>query len=98
MIITVYGPGCARCTEAEKLVKSVVAEKNAAVTVEKVSDLKAMMAAGILSTPAVAVDGVLKMTGRIPTKAEVAAWIDGAPAGAAPQAPTAGGCCCGGKC
>ena len=84
MIITVYGPGCARCTEAEELVKSVVAEKNAVATVEKVSDLKAMMSAGILSTPAVAVDGVVKMTGRIPTKAEVAAWIDGASAGTAP--------------
>ena len=84
MIITVYGPGCARCTEAEELVKSVVAEKNAVANVEKVSDLKAMMSAGILSTPAVAVDGVVKMTGRIPTKAEVAAWIDGASAGTAP--------------
>lgn len=97
MNITVYGPGCARCVEAEKLVKSVVTEKNSTATVEKITDLKAMMAAGVMSTPAVAVDGVLKLTGRIPTKEEVAAWIDGA-AAASLQDSTSGGCCCGGKC
>ena len=98
MHITVYGPGCARCTEAEKLVKSVVAEKGSDATVEKVSDLKAIMAAGVLSTPGVAVDGIVKTTGRIPTKEEVAAWIDGASTQAAPPVSAPGGCCCGGKC
>lgn len=98
MIIKVLGPGCAKCKEAESLVKAVVAEKNSAATVEKVTDLQEMMLLGVMSTPAVVVDGVVKCTGRIPTKAEVAAWIDGAPAGAAPQASASGGCCCGGKC
>ena len=56
-----------------------------------------MMAAGVMSTPAVAIDGVVKSTGKVPTKKEVAAWIDGA-AGSAPSAAPAGGCCCGGNC
>lgn len=98
MIIKVLGPGCAKCKEAETLVKAVAAEKNSAVTVEKVTDLQEMMRLGVMSTPAVVVDGVVKCTGRIPTKAEVAAWIDGAPAGAAPRGSASGGCCCGGKC
>lgn len=98
MIIKVLGPGCAKCKEAEILVNAVVAEKKTPATVEKVTDLQEMMRLGVMSTPAVVVDGVVKCTGRIPTKEEVAAWIDGAPAGAAPQAPTTGGCCCGGKC
>jgi hypothetical protein len=37
--ITVYGPGCRKCHEAEELVKRVVAESGADVVVEKVSDL-----------------------------------------------------------
>ncbi len=78
MEIKVFGPGCPNCTTAEKLVRDVAAEKGAAVDITKVSDLKEMMAAGVLSTPAVSVDGVIKLTGRIPTKEEISAWIDGA--------------------
>lgn len=77
MEIRVFGPGCARCTTTEKLVKDVAATKGGAITVKKVSDLKEMMAAGIMSTPAVMVDGVVKSTGKIPTKEEIAAWIEG---------------------
>ena len=97
MQIKVFGPGCAKCTEAEQLVKEVVAAKGGDITVEKVSDLKEMMMLGIMSTPALAIDGVVKCTGRIPTKEEISAWIAGADSGA-PAASTPTGCCCGGKC
>lgn len=96
MIIKIFGPGCARCTEAENLAKAVAAAKGGDITVQKVSDLKEMMAAGVMSTPAISIDGVVKSTGRVPTKEEIAAWIDGAAGSAAPAA--SGGCCCGGKC
>lgn len=101
MEIKVFGPGCARCTETENLVKEVAAAKGGNITVQKVSDLKEMMAAGVMSTPAVSVDGVLKSTGKIPSKEEIAAWIDGAaaaPAANSGAAPAQGGCCCGGNC
>ncbi|MDL2210259.1 thioredoxin family protein [Desulfovibrio sp. OttesenSCG-928-O18] len=101
MEIKVFGPGCARCTETENLVKQVAAAKGGSITVQKVSDLKEMMAAGVMSTPAVSVDGVLKSTGKIPSKEEIAAWIDGAataPAVNSGAAPASGGCCCGGNC
>lgn len=78
MEIKVFGPGCARCTETENRVKEVVAAKGGSdITVKKVSDLKEMMAAGILSTPAVMIDGVVKSTGKVPSREEIAAWIDG---------------------
>lgn len=96
MEIKVFGPGCAKCTETENLVKAVVAAKGGNITVQKVSDLKEMMAAGIMSTPAIAIDGVVKSTGKVPSKEEIMAWIDGAAGSAAPAA--SGGCCCGGKC
>lgn len=101
MEIKVFGPGCARCTETEHLVREVAAARGGDITVQKVTDLKEMMLAGIMSTPAVAVDGVVKATGRIPGREEVAAWIDAAAGGCcAAQAPgdekgAAGGCCCG---
>ncbi len=76
MRIIVYGPGCARCHETERVVRHVVEELGVAATLEKVSDYQAMAAAGILATPAVSIDGVLKVTGRIPKAEEVKAWLE----------------------
>ena len=78
MRIIVYGPGCARCHETERVVRHVVEQLGVAVTLEKVSDYQAMAAAGILATPAVSIDGVLKVTGRIPKADEVKGWLAGA--------------------
>ena len=75
MKITIYGPGCKKCHEAEDLVKKVVAESGVAAVVEKVSDLQAMMKMGIITTPGVAVDGVLKVTGRVPKADEIRGWL-----------------------
>ncbi len=75
--ITVYGPGCMKCKQTEALVRRVVAETGAEATVEKVSDFQAIAAAGILSTPAVAVDGVVKLKGRVPTAEELRRLIAG---------------------
>jgi small redox-active disulfide protein 2 len=76
--ITVYGPGCMKCQKAEEIVKQVVEVAGIQATVVKVSDVQKMVAAGIMSTPAVAVDGVIKLSGRIPTAEEVRGWLAGA--------------------
>ncbi len=78
MRIIVYGPGCARCHETERVVRHVIEQLGVAATLEKVSDYQAMAAAGILATPAVSVDGVIKVTGRIPKNDEVKGWLAGA--------------------
>jgi small redox-active disulfide protein 2 len=73
--IVVYGPGCAKCQQAEELVRRVVAETGAAAEVVKVADLRSIAAAGVLSTPAVAVDGKVLVTGRLPKVEEIKAWL-----------------------
>ncbi len=75
MVITVYGPGCARCHEAERVVRNVLAELQSDADLQKVTNYQAMAAAGVMATPAVAVDGVLKLSGRIPKREEVKAWL-----------------------
>ena len=75
MEIKVYGPGCAKCVTVDKLVRDVVSQKSPDISVEKVSDIREMMKAGILSTPAVLIDGVLKSSGRVPSKEEIESWI-----------------------
>jgi small redox-active disulfide protein 2 len=76
--ITVYGPGCMKCQKTEEIVKQAVEGAGIQATVLKVFDVQKMVAAGVMSTPAVAVDGVIKLSGRIPTAAEVRGWLAGA--------------------
>jgi len=73
--ITVYGPGCMKCQKTEEVVKQAVEAAGIQAMVTKVSDVQRMLAAGIMSTPAVAVDGVIKLAGRIPRQEEVRAWL-----------------------
>ncbi len=75
--ISVYGPGCMKCKQTEALVRQVVTETGTDATVEKVTDFQAIAAAGILSTPAVAVDGVVKLKGRVPTAEELRQLVAG---------------------
>lgn len=76
MEIKIYGPGCARCRETEKVVNRVLAETGVQADVEKVEDVQAMVRAGVLMTPAVAVDGHVKITGRIPRPDEIRKLIE----------------------
>ncbi len=92
MDIKVFGTGCARCNDLTKMIEDIVAARGCKSSVNKVTDLKEMMAAGVFSTPAVMVDGVLKCTGRVPTQTEVAQWLDGVDGG--PSAGATSGCCC----
>ena len=68
MLIKVLGPGCAKCKEVEKVINVVVQESGSSAKVEKVTDFKEMMALGVMSTPAVIIDGTIMCTGRIPSK------------------------------
>ena len=75
MEIKILGPGCARCEKTAKLVQEVVAETGADARVEKVTDMMQIAACGVVSTPAVLVNGDLKATGKIPKRDEIAGWL-----------------------
>jgi small redox-active disulfide protein 2 len=75
MRIIVYGTGCRKCGEVEEVVRRAITAAGSAATVEKVGDLAEMLAAGVMMTPAVSVDGVVKSAGRIPREEEVRTWL-----------------------
>ncbi len=75
--ITVYGPGCMKCKKTEEIVRQVLAETKINGVVEHVTDMQAIVAAGVMATPAVAVDGVIKLKGRVPTMDEVRQVVAG---------------------
>jgi len=53
----------------------VLAELQNDADLQTVTDYKAMAAAGVMATPAVGIDGVIKLSGRIPKVDEVKAWL-----------------------
>jgi small redox-active disulfide protein 2 len=70
-LIQVLGTGCSRCHQTEKAVKDAVAEMGLDVPVEFVSDLKKIMAMGVMGMPAVAVDGKVILAGQVPTTSQM---------------------------
>jgi len=76
MKIEVFGSGCPRCKQTEKIIKKAVEELGADGTVEKVTDMNKIMEKGILSTPAVVIDGKVVLTGRIPSLDEAKKLIN----------------------
>ena len=75
MEIKVLGPGCAKCHQTEDVVRQAVAEAGIAADIEKVTDMMKIAGYGVLSTPAVVVDGEVKSLGKVPKKQEVLAWL-----------------------
>ncbi len=75
MEIKVLGPGCAKCEKAEKIVRDVVAETGINADVEKVTDMLKIAEYGVMATPAVVVDGDVKIVGKIPNRDDVKSWL-----------------------
>ncbi|MBK8571948.1 MAG: TM0996/MTH895 family glutaredoxin-like protein [Holophagaceae bacterium] len=75
MLIEVFGPGCAKCQTLEKHAKEAAEKSGGNHQVVKVSDYAAMVARGILSTPALALDGQLKFQGKVASSDEILALI-----------------------
>ena len=77
MLIEVFGPGCAKCQTLEKNVRQAVEQAGGDHLVVKISDYAAMAARGILSTPALAIDGQLKFQGKVANPAEILTLLKG---------------------
>ena len=78
MEIKILGSGCPNCKRLEKLAREVAAELGLEATFTKVQDFDAIMAYDITSTPALVVDEVVKVSGRVPRKEEIVALLQAA--------------------
>lgn len=71
MEIKVLGPGCAKCKTTYNVIEKVIKENNLDVKLTKMDDIMEMMNYNIMTTPAVVVDEVVKMKGKVPTESDV---------------------------
>jgi small redox-active disulfide protein 2 len=90
MEIKVLGPGCANCNKLEKVVNEAAKELGVTDPVQKVSDVKEMLSYGIMSTPALVIDGKVKFSGRVPSKDEIKKYLQ--------SDSGSSSCGCGGGC
>lgn len=71
MEIKVLGPGCSKCKTTYQVVEKVIKENNLDVKLTKVDDIMEMMNYNIMTTPAIVVDEVVKIKGKVSTESEV---------------------------
>ncbi|MBW1669149.1 MAG: TM0996/MTH895 family glutaredoxin-like protein [Deltaproteobacteria bacterium] len=69
--IEVLGSGCPKCQKLESMVKDAVDKHGIAAEVNHVYDLNKILDYGVVITPALAVDGKIKISGKLPSEKEL---------------------------
>lgn len=71
MKIEILGMGCKKCSDLMDNAKKAASELNIAAEFAKVDDIKVIMSYGVMTTPALVVDGVVKVSGKTPSVEEI---------------------------
>jgi small redox-active disulfide protein 2 len=75
MRIEVLGTGCTKCKVTLANAQKAVAELGMQAEVVKVEDLMEIASRGVMMTPALVIDGQVKVVGKIPTVGEIKKWL-----------------------
>ncbi len=75
MKIEVLGVGCAKCSKLFKFTEEAIEKAGVDVQLEKVTALSEIAKYGVMSTPALVIDGNVKVSGKVPTVDEIASWL-----------------------
>lgn len=65
--VQVLGTGCSKCKQLMKNAQDAVAEFGSGYEVVKIEDISEIMSFGVMMTPALAIDGEVKFTGKVPS-------------------------------
>jgi small redox-active disulfide protein 2 len=71
MKIEVLGTGCAKCKTLYEAVQKAVKDKGIEAEIVKVEDIPSIMKYGVMSTPALVIDGQVKFSGKIASAEEI---------------------------
>ena len=69
--IQILGPGCPKCKKMAENAEAAARELGIDFEMEKVTDIKAIMGFGVMMTPALVVDGKVKVSGKLPDVDEI---------------------------
>ncbi|MFO7676918.1 MAG: thioredoxin family protein [Thermoplasmatota archaeon] len=71
MKIEILGTGCPKCKATEKIVRKAVEELGINAEIVKVEDLEEIISRGVMMTPAIVIDGEVKIVGKVPSTDEI---------------------------
>lgn len=71
MEIRILGTGCPKCHKLEEETRQAAAELKLDCNIAKVSNLQDIMSYGVMMTPALVVDGEVKVAGKVPAREEI---------------------------
>ncbi|MDQ1253486.1 MAG: hypothetical protein QG646_2653 [Euryarchaeota archaeon] len=75
MKIEILGTGCSKCNKTKEVVEKVLKNTGVKAEVVKVEDIETIMKYGVMITPAVVIDGDVKIVGKVPDEKEIRKWI-----------------------
>jgi small redox-active disulfide protein 2 len=75
MKIEILGTGCPKCKKLNQLAKEAINELGMSAEIIKVTDINKIIDYGVMITPALVIDGEVKVAGKIPEKEEIKKWI-----------------------
>ncbi len=75
LTVKILGSGCANCKKLEAVARDAASQAGIAADIVKVTDMKAIMAYDLHSTPGLVINEKVVSSGRIPTVAEVQSWL-----------------------
>ena len=74
-LLQVLGPGCAKCMKLKEHAEAAVEQLGIEATVEKIEDINVITGFGVMMTPALVIDGEVKVVGKVPSVDDVKAWL-----------------------
>ena len=76
MKIEILGTGCPKCKKLNQLAEEAINELGVSAEIIKVTDINKIIDYGVMVTPALVIDGDVKIAGKIPSKEEITEWIE----------------------
>lgn len=75
MKIEILGTGCSKCKKTTETVEKVLKQTGVEAEVIKVEDIEKILNYGVMVTPAVVIDGEVKVAGKVPDEKDIRKWI-----------------------
>lgn len=69
--LQILGSGCMKCNKLAQAAEAAAKEMGLEYEMEKVSDMQKIISFGVMATPALVVDGIVKVSGRVPAPEEM---------------------------
>lgn len=73
--VKVLGTGCTKCKTLVEMVKQSAEQTGVTIDLEKVEDMAKIVGYGVMSTPALVIDGKVVHAGGLPEQTKIAGWL-----------------------